>query len=59
MENKTILITGAARIYWIKSCFVELLKTYSSVNIIGIDNMDQILFCKNLKNGVLMKLKKK
>lgn len=40
MENKTILITGSAG--FIGSNFVlELLKTYSSVNIIGIDNMNE------------------
>ena len=40
MENKTILITGAAGFIG-SNLVLELLKTYSSVNIIGIDNMNE------------------
>ena len=38
MENKIILITGATGFIG-SNLVLELLKTYSSVNIIGIDNM--------------------
>lgn len=40
MENKTILITGAVGFIG-SNLVLELLKTYSSVNIIGIDNMNE------------------
>ena len=40
MENKTILITGATGFIG-SNLVLELLKTYSSVNIIGIDNMNE------------------
>lgn len=40
MKNKTILITGIAGFIG-SNLVLELLKTYSSVNIIGIDNMNE------------------
>ena len=40
MENKTILITGTSGFIG-SNLVLELLKTYSSVNIIGIDNMNE------------------
>ena len=40
MKNKTILITGVAGFIG-SNLVLELLKTYSSVNIIGIDNMNE------------------
>ena len=40
MKNKTILITGSAG-FIASNLVLELLKTYSSVNIIGIDNMNE------------------
>lgn len=40
MKNKTILITGAAGFIG-SNLVLELLKTYSSLNIIGIDNMNE------------------
>lgn len=40
MKNKTILITGVAGFIG-SNLVLELLKTYSSINIIGIDNMNE------------------
>ena len=40
MKNKIILITGATGFIG-SNLVLELLKTYSSVNIIGIDNMNE------------------
>lgn len=40
MKNKIILITGSAG-FIASNLVLELLKTYSSINIIGIDNMNE------------------
>ena len=40
MKNKTILITGVAGFIG-SNLVLELLKTYSSINIIGIDNVNE------------------
>ena len=39
LQNKTILVTGAAGFIG-SNLILELLKTQSSVNIVGIDNMN-------------------
>ena len=55
LKNKTVFVTGSAGFIG-SNLVLELLKTQSPINIIGIDNMNDY-YDVNIKNGDLKKLK--
>ena len=53
LHNKTVLVTGSAGFIG-SNLVLELLKTHSPINIIGIDNLNDY-YDVSIKNGVYQK----